>query len=465
MSEQDRARPPRTGATGAAGTDEPLADADARPAVGPDAAETAVRPDAAQTAVEPDTAQTAVEPHATQTAAGPHAAQTAAGPDTARPAAVAVAGTGADGSASASPEEDATDLPRLLGVVLALTIAACFALMALVVPYQNIALRNIPVGVAGEGAMVSQFQQVLDQVQPGAFDVTTYANADELRAATKDREVYGGFAVDDTSANAVTASGGSGAVAQVLSSLGSSFGASVEDVAPAAKADPSSYGLQVAATIAVLAALAGGVVLARVAPRRPREQLVGMLTLAVVLGLALSGVLQAVGTVDGGFLTVAAAAALAVLAVGVTAIGVTALAGVAGAALFLLVIVVPGMSLSGLSSAPEMLPSGWGALGQFLPQGAFGSLVKSLAFFGGGGALRPLLVLVGWLVVGALLVWLAAARTRSASRRRAVEAEIAALESDADESGTADGDMSGGVAARTPGATEPGSDDGPRPAR
>ena len=56
-----------------------------------------------------------------------------------------------------------------------------------------------------------------------------------------------------------------------------------------------------------------------------------------------------------------------------------------------------------LSGAPEMLPAGWGALGQLLPPGAAGSLLRSTAFFDGAGAWGPVLVLGTWLVFGVAL--------------------------------------------------------------
>ena len=56
-----------------------------------------------------------------------------------------------------------------------------------------------------------------------------------------------------------------------------------------------------------------------------------------------------------------------------------------------------------------------GAIGQALPLGAAGSLLRSVAFFDGGGATVPALVLALWAVLGATLIALSAGR----SRRRA----------------------------------------------
>ena len=69
-----------------------------------------------------------------------------------------------------------------------------------------------------------------------------------------------------------------------------------------------------------------------------------------------------------------------------------------------------GNPLSGLNSASELLPSGWGALGQWLPQGADATLLRSTAFFGGSGATMANVVLTGWALTGAALIVIAATR-------------------------------------------------------
>ncbi|MPV89421.1 hypothetical protein GB882_12150 [Georgenia ruanii] len=312
-------------------------------------------------------------------------------------------------------------------------IAAVFAIVALVAPFLGTVPRNVPVGVAGEKTSTSQIEQLLTTLQPGAFHVKTYGDADALRAATLHREVYGGFAVDSSSATAVVATGASPVLGQFLGNIGTSLGATVDDVAPGSKADTSGYGLQVAATIATLAAVAGACVIARTAGRRLSAQLTGALALAVVLGIGVAAALQLLGSVAGAFLQVAAVTAFAVLAVEAVVLALVRLGGLVAAGLFTLLIVIPGIGLSGLTSAPEMLPSPFGAIGQLLPQGAYGRLVQSVAYLGGGGALRPLLVLLGWLLLGALLLWLARAREVAAGRSRDTEAQIASLEAEAAE--------------------------------
>ncbi|MFI6821899.1 hypothetical protein ACIBJE_13230 [Micromonospora sp. NPDC050187] len=60
----------------------------------------------------------------------------------------------------------------------------------------------------------------------------------------------------------------------------------------------------------------------------------------------------------------------------------------------------PSTSLSAVTAAPELLPQPWGALGQWLPVGAGGTLLRSAAFFDGAGAGQALAVLTGYAVIG-----------------------------------------------------------------
>jgi hypothetical protein len=72
-----------------------------------------------------------------------------------------------------------------------------------------------------------------------------------------------------------------------------------------------------------------------------------------------------------------------------------------------------GNPLSGLASAPEMLPRGWSILGQLLPRGANGTLLRSTAYFSGAGATTAIVVLTCWAVAGVVLIFVAGFRRGS----------------------------------------------------
>lgn len=71
-----------------------------------------------------------------------------------------------------------------------------------------------------------------------------------------------------------------------------------------------------------------------------------------------------------------------------------------------------GNPLSGLATGPHWLPSGWATLGQLLPPGAAGSLLRTNAFFDGATAGFPALVLTGWIILGVALALIADRRGR-----------------------------------------------------
>jgi len=93
--------------------------------------------------------------------------------------------------------------------------------------------------------------------------------------------------------------------------------------------------------------------------------------------------------------------------------------GLAGVALAVLAVFLVGNPLSGLTAAPELLPQPWGAVGQLLPPGAGGTLLRAVAFFGGAGAAAQAWALTAWAAGGLLLAAIpAASRLRAPSRTR-----------------------------------------------
>jgi hypothetical protein len=103
------------------------------------------------------------------------------------------------------------------------------------------------------------------------------------------------------------------------------------------------------------------------------------------------------------------------LAVSASVAGLGTLLGRPGIGLGALLMVLLGNPFSGVTSAPEMLPEPVGTLGQWLPPGAGGSLLRSVAFFDGHDVGRMVLVLTGWAVLGLALVIIGTLRERTHS--------------------------------------------------
>jgi hypothetical protein len=147
----------------------------------------------------------------------------------------------------------------------------------------------------------------------------------------------------------------------------------------------------------------------------------GALAFAITGGLAMAAILQYwLGSLGGDYLANAGGIALSIGATALTLLGLESLLGTAGLGIGAAVMMLVGNPLSGVASAPQMLPGWSGALGQLLPPGAGGSLLRSTAFFDGAGATHAVVVLLSWLAFGALLC------VASALRARRRPAEVAA---------------------------------------
>ncbi len=305
------------------------------------------------------------------------------------------------------------------GLVTGLVLLVALVFVAFALPGARTAPRDVPVGLAGPAPAVAQVEQALERAEPGAFAVTAYPDAAALRQAVEDRVVYGGFVLGAAGATTVVASGGGPAVAQALTGIGQQLAArqgvqaSVEDLAPLPSGDPRGLGLAGAGLPLVIGGLVPVLLLVRRFPERPMVRVTAATSFAVVAGFVIAAILEFwFGSIDGSFVRVGLGLSLGIGAISLLLLGLEALFGKAGFGLGAAGVVLLGNPLSGLTSAPELLPSGWGALGQLLPPGANATLLRSDAYFGGAGAARPVLVLSSWVALGLVLVAVAALRKR-----------------------------------------------------
>jgi hypothetical protein len=231
----------------------------------------------------------------------------------------------------------------------------------------------------------------------------------------------------------LTASAGSAAVAQTLQAVGTALAQSqargttpavaVRDLVALPADDPRGAGLAAGALPLVLGGMLAAVLLTRLVRGRVRR-IVGALGFAVTGGLAMAAILQFwLGSLGGAYLANAGAVALTIAATSLVILGLESLLGYAGFGLGAVTMMLVGNPLSGASTAPEMLPGWSGALGQLLPPGAGGQLLRSTASFGGHGDVQPIVVLLAWLVVGAVLSLLGHHRSRRATTAPAQDAE------------------------------------------
>lgn len=317
--------------------------------------------------------------------------------------------------------------PPVAVVVLLLTAVLTVLLIAFAWPSARSEPRDLPLAVAGPDAAVAQVQAGLEKALPGGFDLKAVADRGAAVQSIKDRDVYGAIVLDPQNPEVLTASAGGPAVAQILTGLSTGLAAQnggaapkVTDIVPLPKDDPRGAGLAAGALPLVLGGIIGAAALIQLV-KNGRSRVLGAIGFAITGALALTAVLQFwLGSFEGSYFANAGVIAMSIGAISLTLLGLEWLLGVAGLALGSATMMLLGNPLSGVTSAPEMLPTGWGSLGQFLPPGAAGTALRSVSFFDGAGSGRSFAVLGCWLVLGLVLCGLGAARGRG--RQAAVHA-------------------------------------------
>jgi hypothetical protein len=315
--------------------------------------------------------------------------------------------------------------PVAQAVLLAVAVVVLQALLVPLFagPAANLAPRDLPIAVAGPASATTALRDRLATVEPGAFEVTTLPDGAAADRALRDREVYAAFVLGPDGVALHTASAASPTVAALLTGAAQQLGqpVTVVDVVPTDADDPRGGGFASGFLPFALTSLLVGVALALLVRGRT-ARLAGIATYTVLAGLVGAAVLQFwLGVIPGTYAANAAAIGLLALAISGAVAGLGAMFGRAGVGLGALLVFVVGNPLSAVSSAPELLPQPWGAVGQWLPVGAGGTLLRSTAYFGGAGAGPALAALSLWAVVGLALVLLA--RSAPASPEGTAKAE------------------------------------------
>jgi hypothetical protein len=323
----------------------------------------------------------------------------------------------------AAPAHQPPALLRASGVVGVLAVVIAIVAIAFALPAARSKPHDVPIGAAGPQAASGQVADILEKNAPGAFEITYYPGEAALREAIRNRDVYGGVSFGPDGRTLLIATGASPTVVQLLRQVGTGIAQHAgvalrtEDMAPPTAEDPRGAGLAASALPITLAGLLPAVALVLVLRREVWTRFAAAVVFAGLAGATIAALLRFVlGSIDANFWGVAGGLALGALASGLSMLGLGSLFGRTGLAIGALLALLLGNPLSGLTSAPELLPSGWGALGQWLPQGANATLLRSTAFFGGSGATMAIVVLTGWATVGAALIVIAAIRTGKGGR-------------------------------------------------
>lgn len=267
--------------------------------------------------------------------------------------------------------------------------------------------KDVPIALAGPDQVVEKITQAAEaNAGEDAPSFETYGSDEEVRDAIMHRDVVGGIALGQQGATAYTAAGNGAPYVQMVNGIAGQLEAQGmpvehEDLAPTTQDDPQATGIGLLG----LPLAFGGIISAVIATFVFRGQ--KWAKIAVVTGIAIAGGLVATwmlhsvyGTLGGSFGMEWLATSMGILATSMLTAGLAALIGTAGIGIGAVLTIFVGNPLSGLATGPWMLPHAGALIGQWMPIGATGHLVRSLAFFDGLGAHHSWWTLAIWIVVG-----------------------------------------------------------------
>jgi hypothetical protein len=317
-----------------------------------------------------------------------------------------------------------TPIGRVIGLSAGLALIVGTITLAFAWPSAGMGPNEVPIAVIGPEEAAAQVQDQLDQAQPDGFDVTAAADADEAEQLIEDREVYAALQIAPDGVTAYTASAASPTVARLVTGIADQIAAqmgqttgqavqvTVEDLVALPADDPNgaglaASGLPLAMGGIIIAVLIGSAV--RGSGRQAAAAVLGPLAIGAGVSAVLLYVLE---SIEGDYLAISGAIALAAAATGWFILGLRKLLGTAGIAVGAVVVMLLGNPISGLTSAPELLPAPWGEVGQYLTPGAGATLLRSTAYFDGAGAGTAVWVLAAWFAAGVVLFTIGAVRAR-----------------------------------------------------
>ncbi|WP_431784056.1 ABC transporter permease [Streptomyces chumphonensis] len=309
---------------------------------------------------------------------------------------------------------------RLVAVLVAAPLIAALTLWAFAWPAARTAPRDLPIGlVAPAGAPVAE--RLTTGPAEDSFDVHRYQDAEAARAAVEEREVYGALIASPRGTELLTASAASPAVAQLLERTVAAQappGTEVRttDVVPLPETDPRGAAFAAGALPLALTGVAAAALVTLLGLTGGRAA--GALTAtAALVGLTAAAVQHSwLGVLTGDWWAEAGVLGLTVLAVAAAAAGTAAVLGTRGLGLAAFVLVLLGNPFSGVTSAPELLPSAVAWIGGLLPPGASGELLRSVSYFE-SAATAPALVLSAWALLGLTAVVLGGRRRHGETTR------------------------------------------------
>lgn len=286
--------------------------------------------------------------------------------------------------------------------------------------------HDIPMGVVGPPAAVQPLTDAVASKSPGTFDFTTYSSESDARTALDSNDVDGVLILGGGPPQLLVAGAAgeaqSGLITAVFTAAFAAQGAplSVQVTHPYGSGDPHGLVLFFLVLATIISTFVAQVVLfVRGGSTRLGTRLVVSAAWSVLAGVA--GVAMAAWLVGGYDITTAAAMAgllaLMAFATGTVIAGLAMLLGAPGIGLGGLVVVLLDLISSGGPAGPQFLPDVYRALSPWMPAGELALALRSVLYFNGNAAARPVLVMSAWLVAGLVLMVIGASVRRGRESR------------------------------------------------
>lgn len=333
-------------------------------------------------------------------------------------------GTPSTTPAPSGPAKPSRGKPVVIwaGLTVGLSAILLALLMLFISPSLLSGPRDLQVGIVGGTEQAERAAQLLDDQAPGAFEARTYADAAELQQGIEVRDVVGGFDLSGPDVSVYVASAGSTAISGAVSNAGavlagsSGAPAQVIDVVPLPADDPTGVGIGGLAFPLVFGGIVPAVAFSSMLAGRRGWILGGLFGFSAAGGLVVAAVLKFVfGSIDGPVLPVAASVGLGIAALALPLAGLKEVFGTKGFTVAAMSMMFVGNPFAGIAAGAQWLPAGVAVIGQLLPPGAAGTLVRAVAYFDGAGGLAAGITLGGWALLG-LLLWFIAPRLKGAAQ-------------------------------------------------
>ncbi len=324
-------------------------------------------------------------------------------------------------------------------LIVTLTVILGIMMAAFSLPAVHSGINDLPIGIISSN---SNYKSISKPLEDKGFNVSKYKDVKDVKSNINKRKIYGAIEIDKNgNVNVYKATAASASVAQVLTQMGTQLvnkqqalgrqvinqnlaktnnvniikvlnqklaaldkkQANVVEVKSFPKSDPKGAGLAAGALPIALGGWIGAVAISLFIKGK-KEKLLSVIGFAIVGGLGLVGVIQfGIGTFNGNYLLTSMGAMLGIGATGMFVLGILEVMGNAGLGIAAVILILLGNPLSGLTSAPEMLPNGWGELGQLLPPGATGTLLRNIVFFHSNDIVQAVSVLSCYVLLGLIL--------------------------------------------------------------